>query len=341
MAKLLFVSKDIGGTKMLVPIASEAKNRGHKIYVVAEGNGAFLWPRADMISFAVSSLEFLKTIQPDAVLMEFPFSANFAKNIGIQANQLDIPIILVEDYWGVCRRLSEVRLGLVLTIDEYAKKIAMETVGRNIPVEVIGNHAVANIEKYPPPAEVLEILSVARRRFQEIFIYVGGNVVEADLRLLVSSLLCTPGNWGLIPCYHPNYRDCVDRSSGKKCSEVWNAMLDPIADRVVRCDSITSDSLAVLGDACFSAFGSSVSTAIRAGKPVVILSTPESDTALKRVNLEEVPWLALGAAGMIRTPQNIRPFLVPPSKEVRNKFMPLNPFIAVNSIEDFLLSVRQ
>ncbi|MDO8667868.1 MAG: hypothetical protein Q7K35_02085 [bacterium] len=337
---------------MLVPIAIEAKNRGHEVCVAAEGAGVFLWfqaglkpffigaPSSDIIAPVFDAGAFLKNVRPDAILMEFPFSVNIAKDVGLEANKRGIPVILIEDYWAVSKRLCGIRLDLILTIDEYAKKIAEETTLWRIPVKVIGNHAVSDIKKYSTPDKVLEILSEARRRFDELFVYIGGNVAEADLKLLVSSLLLTPGNWGLIPCYHPNYKDRIEDVSGKKCFEIWDELLDPIHNRIVRCDSGTSDDLAILADACFSAFGSSVSTAIRSGKPAVILSTPESDAALKKVNLEEVPWLALGAVGIIKTPQNIRPFLTPASEEVRNKFIPLNPKKAADYIEDFLLSIK-
>jgi len=351
LLKLLFVSKDFGGTKTLVPIGLTAKAAGHEITVVCEGKGAPLWIRAGVEPYFMGSSDFetvpfslnvpalFDEVKPDAAILEIPYSINLTKSIGLEANIRSIPVVIAQDYWSSLCGLPEVNPSLVLTIDEYAKKIAESQVNIGTPVRIIGNHAVPNLRDYQEKPEVLNILSEARKKFDKLFVYVGGHrdCVEPELKILIPSLEFTPGNWGLIPRYHPKCCNLFDKASGKKMPEIWDNLFEPIASRIVRCNLETSDDLAILCDACFSGISSSMSSALVSGKPAVSIRTPESMALLREVNLEEIPWVALGASRAIEQAQDLSPLLVPPTEEIRKKFRPLDASFAVRAIEELLL----
>lgn len=349
--RLVVVSKDNGDTKMLLPIAQAARNRGHQVLILAEGVGVDHYTKQGVKTFFkdVSNpdpkTEFdleglLDLAKPDAVLVGFPGPNNLSRKISAAANQMGIPLVGVEDYWGGIKRNLDFSYYFVLTIDNYASEIAKKALGLVCPVVlVIGNHAVPGND-YRSPEAVAEEMRKIREKFDEVFVFGGGGALHTteELKLLVASLQKTPGDWCLIPRYHPNVKKTLAEEIGDNRSyeEVWNEMLLPLGDRVVRLDAGNSDDMAVVCDAYFSGVGSSMSTAASRGKATVAVVTPATKEAIRDSRLDEVPAVKLGGAQVLNKVTDVRPLLVPPTEEVRSKFRPLDSVLAVQEIENQL-----
>ncbi|MDP3999508.1 MAG: hypothetical protein Q8P76_02870 [bacterium] len=350
--RMLVVSKDNGDTKMLLPIARESMRVGHEVNILAEGVGVAHYSAAGIVPFFTdapnpdpkSSFNWdalFRYLNPQVVLIGFPGPDNLSHTAGLAANQKGIPVVGVEDYWGGVERNPEVKYNLVLTIDDYAKQIARQSVGPRVPISIIGNHAIPGAD-YHSPDSVAEGMKKIRERFDEVFIFGGGGELHttAELKLLVASLEKTPGNWCLIPRYHPNVKKKTATAIGdsRTFEEVWNKMLLPLGDRVVRLDVGNSDDMAMLCDGYFSGLGSSMSTAIASGKPTVAVLTDATVLALRRESkLDTVPAVYLGGAQVLSKVGNVRPLLIKPSKAIQQKLQPLNPALAIQEIEDMLL----
>lgn len=349
--RMLVVSKDNGDTKMLLPIAKEAMRVGHEVNIVAEGVGVAHYSAAGIVPFFAdapnpdpkSSFNWeaiFRYLDPQVVLVGFPGPNNLSQAVGLAANQKGIPVVGVEDYWGGVERNPEVKYQLVLTIDDYAKEIARQCVSSRVQTLIIGNHAIPGAD-YRSPDLALKGMNKIRERFDEVFVFGGGGELHTteELKLLVASLKKTADNWCLIPRYHPNVKKKVATAIGdtRTFEEVWNEILLPLGDRVVRLDAGNSDDMAVLCDAYFSGLGSSMSTAIAFGKPTIAVSTDATKAALRESKLDVVPAVYLGGAQVLSEAGNVRPLLVKPSKAIQAKLQPLNSALAVREIEKFFL----
>ena len=347
--KLLFVSKDVGDTKMILPIAKEALVAGHDVFVVAEGKGANLYsefgietfflgtPDFEEVAFTIDQAALLRNLNPSAVIVGFPGPLNLSKKISLEANAAGIPVVGVEDYWACVKRMPEVMLSLVLTIDDYAVEIAKSFLGQDIRISVVGNHTVPGPD-YRPSGDILDGIKELHTRFEEIFVFGGGRENTTDeLKLLVSSLQKISGNWCLIPRYHQNYLEKIS-AGGRKFRDVWDELLLPLGNRVIRFETGTSDDLAMVCDAYFSGCGSSMNTAIACGKPTVAVVTKTTMEVLRNSCLDIVPAVRLGGAQILTEVCDLRPMLTKPEKSVREKFKPLNAKLALKEIEKLFYS---
>ncbi|MDO8430352.1 MAG: hypothetical protein Q7S73_03220 [bacterium] len=354
MAKLriLIVSKDNGDTKMLLPIARDARKFGHQVIILAEGVGVDHYKKEDVkTTFSdipnpdpetnFDSDFLLECFSPDVVLVGFPYPNHLSQEFGLAANRQNIPLVGVEDWWGGVKRNSNLRYSLVLTIDEYAADLVSGCLGSEVPVSVIGNHTIPNSDYHSPEA-VLAGIKEIRSRFKEVFVYGGGGGKHTteELKLLVSSLQKTAGNWCLIPRYHPNVKKMLAWEGGNKrtFAEVWDELLLPLGNRVVRLDAGNSDDMAVVCDAYFSSLGSSMSTAISFGKSTVAILPPATMDVMRDSKLEVIPAVYLGGAKTLTEVQDLRILLSYPSVETTKKFIALQPLKAIEAIEKLLLA---
>ena len=348
--RLLIVSKDNGDTKMLLPIAREAIRVGYEVNILAEGVGVAHYSAKGMVPFFADAPNpdpktsfnwdaLFRYLNPQVVLIGFPGPNNLSRQAGLAANAKGVPVVGVEDYWGGVKRNLELEYSLLLTIDDYAREIARQCLGSGVPISVIGNHAIPGAD-YRSPEVVVEGMKKIRERFDEVFVFGGGGELHTteELKLLVASLEKTSGNWCLIPRYHPNVKKKTATAIGdhRTFEEVWNEMLLPLGDQVVRLDAGNSDDMAVLCDAYFSGLGSTMSTAVYLGKPTVAVVTQATKEAIRDSKLDEVPAVKLGGAKVLSEVQDVRPLLVSPTEEVRKKFKPLDPILAVQAIENNL-----
>ncbi len=326
MARLMVVSKDNGDTKMLLPISKEAMRQGHEVIILAEGVGVSQYGAAGIKPFfsdvpnpdpktSFNLDELFHYLKPQAVLIGFPEPNNLSHAVALAANERSVPVIGVEDYWGGVKRNPEIRNALVLTIDDYAADIVRGCVEKEVRISVIGNHTIPGTD-YRTPETVLDGMKKLRNQFAEVFVYGGGDwyYTTEELKLLASSLMKTPGNWCLIPRYHPNVKKAVALEIGdsRTFAEVWDELLFPLGDRVVRLDSGNSDDMATVCDAYFSSLGSSMNTAIACGKPTVAVLTEATMKALRVAKLDVVPSVYLGGAKTLTEVMDLRPLLVKP-----------------------------
>ena len=154
------------------------------------------------------------------------------------------------------------------------------------------------------------------------------------------SLQKTPGNWCLIPRFHPNLiknKKIAEEIGDKRTfEEVWNEILFPLGNRVVRLDVGNSDDMAVVCDAYFSSLGSSMNTAIFCGKLTIAVLPKATMEEMYEAKLDVIPAVYLGGAQTLTEVQDLRPLLVSPPEESRKKFKPLDANLAVREIEKLL-----
>ncbi len=348
--RLIAVSKDNGDTKMLLPIAKKAMDLGHNVFIFAEGMGVVHYKQQQVKTFfraapnpdphtSFDTEAVLEHLFPDAVLVGFPNpNENLSRTFALKAVELCVPVIGVEDYWGGVKRNLDIEYDMILTIDDYAAEIARGCLNSNVPVYVIGNHAIPGADYVSPPA-VIEGIAYLREKFDKVFVYGGGNVpyTTEELKLLVLSLYKTHGDWCLVPRYHPNLKrqpaKGVDET--KLWEEVWDEILAPLGNRVQRLDAGNSDDMAIACDGYFSSLGSSMNSSISRGVPTVAVITSATIDEMKKSKLENFPSVYLGGAQVLKEPTNVLPLLVKPTLEKQAMFKPLDARLALNLIRSF------
>ena len=136
--------------------------------------------------------------------------SHLERKLGIAAMKLNktrkrkIVVVEIQDLWGGAIRLSGVKPDHILTLDTYAKKLALKThryLSQN-DVTIVGNPSV---QKITVSRRVRHLYNHLKKRFDCLYYYAGGGVsTGAELKLLMNCLTRTSGNWGLIVGFHPN-----------------------------------------------------------------------------------------------------------------------------------------
>lgn len=349
--KILFATKDIGGTRPVVALAFEAKKRGHEIYVVAEGKGIPQWNAAGITPNIIGSddpitnpwmldvEELFADVRPDVVVCGQSSPINYEDVIGIRANMLGVPLISATDFWAGVRRTKAIP-DLLLVLDEVDARLAEDTLAERSGKISGFNIVIVGNASYPSTSHVSEGVKTAmadlHKRFDMIFMYAGASPepTTAELTLLIGCLEKTYGNWCLIPRFHPKYAGATRGKSDRPYSELWEDMLLHFGDRIVSVpEAESSDQLAGFCDLTLSGFSLSSIPAVVAAKPVVSLWTPETRASLlAQSNLDEFPLSELGCAVKIESSVPLNG-IDPAPFENRAKLKPFDAKLAFDAIE--------
>lgn len=238
MARILFVSKDMGGANVTVPLALQALRRGDDVVAVVEGLAAARYEKWGLIPyfkgtvnfkeepFTLDSQAMLKRINPDLVVVSAGFPINLEHQFASAANAYGIPFVAAEDFWGGSSRLQETRPSLILTPDEYGVALAHKRFG-NVPACAVGNSGISDAE---PRVEAFHFFSELRKRYSAVFAFVGGEgYTTADIMLLSSCLERTHANWCLIPRLHPKCEKNLIPGTQEMYGEMWRGMFNTLA----------------------------------------------------------------------------------------------------------------
>lgn len=110
--KILFVTKDMGGANVAIPVAEELRNRGHEVLAAAEGLSMEKWEKAgyhlalrgqtnpdnnDQMNDPASVCYFLRQEKPHVVIATLGWPINAEQTFSVCANQMDIPLVWIED----------------------------------------------------------------------------------------------------------------------------------------------------------------------------------------------------------------------------------------------------
>ena len=145
----------------------------------------------------------------------------------------------------------------------------------------------------------------------------------------------TPGNWCVIPRFHPKWANLV-HPSGRLYGEIWRKKFAVLGDQVVYFDQIKStDLIAMNTDITTACFSTLLTIATVAGKIAVSLWLPPAkESLLNQAKLEVVPIVALGCAHSLEQPM---PFIFsPPSASARAKLKPYDARAAYQALSEFL-----
>ncbi len=350
--RIMSVSSDQGGTNVVLPVTRLARQQGHEVYVMAGGKGLGSYDQAAVqVNFRGTSepiakpkdfkaVALLKNVKPDIVLIgqgspPKGMGLDWQIDVGRAANELNIPIATINDFWNGHSRLDDVRLDLVGALDDYD----VELIGSVVPTVISGNPGVVDVEV---PAALHQEVENIRRQHEAVWVFAGGGPEEttAELELLLQSLALTKLlRPALVPRFHPKYAGAVNPQTNEPWRSLWERMLAPLGAQVVTLatPSITGEHVAGACDATFSGFSTMLTTAAYARQGAVSLWTNVSRASLKRQSgLDQVPIVALGCAKQIEQPKDLTDAVSLTCQVNRDKLKPFNPTLVLSSLCEFV-----
>lgn len=343
--RLCVVCKDILGARMILPVLPLFQERGCEISVIAEGKAVsafkdagikILYDATEQKSGPLNPVAVLKKIHPTAVIVAYGSPINLEDAFAQAANQLKIPVIGFEDYWGGHRR-TKARSDCIITIDTLAVSLARKS-SPDAQVYIAGNPAIDTGLEIPK--SVSKRIDYLRQRFGSVFMYADNGPESAieQIDLLVSSLKKTSTSFCLIPRFHPKWIKEIS-ASGETYNVIWNRALAPLGEQVVRVDCDRTDIIASLADITFSGLSSLMTTAVYYNKRAVSLRTPKTVEHLTREmgDITHSPLVMLGLAGEIERPTPVQEMFLRQRHLDVGTVMPYDPYRAAQAIKLFLL----
>lgn len=348
MRALVYV-KSAGPAQLVIPLIKLMQENGDDVRVIADapavdeckkhGIGLYFGGPTNKIAYDSFSPEAARDmmigLDPD-VLIAAPDGNPFMSERGLieGATLASVPVVLMEDFWGVSNRISE-RANLYLVLDKYAEELVKKRrLGEHSArVIVMGNHAARAVT---PSHEALRFMYGLKQRFAHVFCYLGGGTEATgpELKLLVQSLAMSDiGSWCLIPRFHPGYAK-IPSPSGKIWRDVWYDELELPSDRLIFTEELETEDVVVLSDVSFGGNSTDFTKAICAGKRAISLLTEETQKSIEREQApgRKVPMVALGLAEQITKPTDLAPLLTKPLSD-SSKLKPYDPEVAYKAIQ--------
>lgn len=336
---VLALARDMGSANVVGPIVQELRRREYKVALFAEEGGKgidkFRQTGIDFLPLfpdqPISTL--IHTYEPRAVLTGLSSPRHLESSLDLEARKRGIPVVNVEDYWGVYTRCV-VPPDLVVTIDESSAAL----VRRAYPDATICIAGLAGILPVTPRPEMVEMFDQLRRDSgAKIIVFTDGDAMcEPGLRLLGESLSLTKTPVRLVPNFHPKYVNAPMPGYAGTWGERWEEVLQPLRNIGVVCDiACTGDEAAMLADVTVSAFSTLLFRAAHTGKHAVTVWTEEAKKHLKRVgNLDETPLMMRGGFPVIREPMPLDDILAstPPPLGVGQ----FDATVAADAVQKFL-----
>ncbi len=347
MAKVLFVCKDKGGAQMTIPLVLEVVKNGHDYLIIAEGLAAEMFEREELSlyfkgtvnfgeePFTLDAVAVLNKQKPDAVVVSAGFPINLEYAFAKAANELAVPLVVIEDYWGVCKNLLGRKPDLMLTTDLYSKNLA-QSLFRDTTVEIVGHHELSSRELRVRDPSLVSRLQLPKKGLVCLYIG-GGDSTTAELNLLVKCLEKTSNTWWLLPRFHPKWIN-VASSDGRTYAEVWNKILESFRSRVINTHACREPTdIMYFVDVVAGGFSTLLSTAAYLGKFTVSLTTEETMRDFKKITgLPQVPLVTLGLAHSVNVPTNFSMFFRADRELVDELLKPYNPALAHSHLSRFL-----
>ncbi|OHB23860.1 MAG: hypothetical protein A3F96_02530 [Parcubacteria group bacterium RIFCSPLOWO2_12_FULL_40_10] len=342
---LLFVSKDMGGAHVGIPLAKLAQKAGYNVMLVAEGLVAPRYEEAGFRPYFKGAVNFSKgnfrsgakkvieKLKPVIVVTTLGVPINLEQEYGLAANDLGIPLVFLEDYWGAHVR-SQAKPNLVLLIDEIAAESARLKYNSTTQIAVVGNYAVSNALNLEIPDELRKKVEDLRKKFGQVLVFTAGGVhVSSQILLLAECLKKTP-DWVLIPRFHPKSVDLIG-PSGKTFGEEWRGLFKEFGEKVVYIQSKTTEPLVALADATLSDFSTLLTTALVFGHSAVSIATAGvRETMKNETGFTSHPLVETGLVKEIIKPCNLVDYLSKPDLEIKARYLrPYEPKKALQAIE--------
>ncbi len=289
MKNVLFVTKDPGPCKAMLPIAEALRSQGEtRICVVAEGLSVANWAEAGFeidvkgsIDFrsepdVIDSYEVLERLHPDAVVIGSGAPINLEAKFVDVARAMEIPQVWVENVWGVSGRLPGRGPELVVTLDPAGEALLRrQSRFGGSRILLAGNPAVT---EFSVPDDVVGLTDKLRKECGTLVLFCGQSWDTPDLlALLFTSLL--DGAGVVIPRWHPK------RLSEDGNAVLWPAMMrmyERAGGRVLNLDHVKStDALAATCDIVVSGTGTALLYAAKFGRVPLSITTAVTKAALR------------------------------------------------------------
>ncbi len=304
--RCLIVTKDIGGFKVVLPVARALKDMDHRVTILAEGLSVALWKEAGWTLAFEGSVNFkeqpfafdaeieLVRHQPDVVLVTSGSPMNIEAQMSSAAFKRGISQAWIEDVWGVTARLpQDVTPDLVFTLDLAGQKMLREdprSIGRHIVVA--GNLALSNLIV---PINLTLHMAELREQHGTLILFCGQSTDTRDmLNILFTSLVGVTEPFVVIPRWHPKR---VTDGNNREIWETQVAMFSALKpNSVLRLDDVkTTDALGTLCDITVSGVGTTLLYAAQARKDAISITTPTTrHVLLQQVRYDRWPGLEVG-----------------------------------------------
>ncbi|MEK7066168.1 MAG: hypothetical protein AAB965_01180 [Patescibacteria group bacterium] len=236
--KILVVTKDIGGGfNTLYPVVNLLRKEGYEVTVVAEGLSLKKWMGsgeevyggagkcdASLMRYDIEMADAFEEVRPDAVIAELGAPIHLAEVFALGANRRDIPLIFIEDLWGVSSR-SKAIPRLVCSVDDFGRFMATEqySLGGDTKVIATGNPAMDALANVRASDSLQNSLGGVYTRGKRIVVALGQDESTTPMLEGLVEALEQEGNYILIPRFHPKWLS--DPSKAEHCNR-WHSILD-------------------------------------------------------------------------------------------------------------------
>ncbi len=312
---VVFVTKDKGGFEASYPLAQELKRRGHQVKVFAEGVSLELWRASGLEPTFAGSLDFrrepnevdakvlLSVVNPDIVVATMGSPINLELECGKAANDLGIPLAIIEDVWGTSGRMT-CPAQLAFTVDDFGVRL-MRALPQFAAAKIIvaGNPGVSAFEV---PSGIEERVERLREEKGTVVMFAGEGPGTSELLVMTFlSLRKSKERCVVVPRFHPKYLNVPENRV------LWEGIVEAMAGDNVAVTRVFDDvsdtrALAALSDVTISGSSTVLQYAAKFGRMSVSITTELTRKLLgEQVAYNEYPGIKLGIAVPLREPCDI------------------------------------
>ena len=311
------------------PLFAELRSRGHRTTLCAEGGGQAKHRLKTPLTELTEAAELMKIFEDkfDVVVTGLSSDREFEQIAETEAKRRGIPLVQIEDFWGI-QVFSTVVPELLLVVDALAAKMAAARYP-GIRTAIVGLPGL-----FPITARASLLSRLDKMRAQtgaRLIVYTDtGQEAMGTLPLLVESIRQTRTPVVLIPKWNPNLQDEVS-DDGRTWAERCEEIIAPLRaqGRVLDVPEPT-DEVVMCTDMAASGFSVLLFRALSCGKQALTLWTPSVEQILKyKTGLTDTPLMIFGGLTLSQ-PQPLDAILA--QKVLSIDIKPFNPNAAADAV---------
>ncbi len=289
-AKILVVTKDIGGFNVACPVTEKLKD-SNELVIAAEGLSLAKWKES---GYAVIETEpDLESLKPDLVVCTAGSPINLENKVASRAKESGILLMLLEDVWGVHRRIDAAP-DYICTPDKMAKQmITANPKYAQTSTFVTGSPAFDHLVRYSSMSVVKEREKLNLPLDKRIILFSGPGFANDTLEIMEAlEQVLAQSDVLLISRLHPKLK-ILDSEGWDKCEEIISgagskAILRPSADM---------DDLIFVSDFVISTFSITLIKAVYLRKiPISFVSDGIRENMAREINSIRFPLVESGCA---------------------------------------------
>ncbi|MDQ7815033.1 MAG: hypothetical protein RDU25_04500 [Patescibacteria group bacterium] len=349
--KIVFVTKDKGGYEVSFPLAEELKRRGNEISIMAEGVSVAQWGAAGYTVDFVGSFDFqrepyavdvkaeLTRLGAELVISTMGSPINLEAKCGQAANELGIPLVIMEDVWGTSRRMP-CSADMAFTLDSYGENLMRELPRfQKTEIIIMGNAA---LNSFQVPSVMKAHMELLRAKFGTVVMFAGeGDGTTELLALTLLSLDASGQPYAFIPRFHPKYLDIPQNRA------LWEGVVAEFFMKTTRgivytgFDASTdSRALAAMADVTVSGSSTALLYAAKHGRAAVSISTALTRRLLgEQVAYDKYPGIKLGIAVELNMPCDLIALARDAAPVIRRNAEHVFRSIPIDEVADSVLSL--